>query len=136
MNSHIAIALAVFAVLLVPWAWGVAKRAWRARRTGTHLQPEKVVGEQLSPSGRFKVVAYSHSAGALRVQAFQRLEDEPTEAFWVQVGSSSFADPGSVAQVMSEALRAASGEVISMEAKVVPAMSGPPNNGLKPTRHG
>lgn len=114
MNSHVAIAIAVFGVLIAPSAWFAAKRAWRARRPQASVEPERIVAEQVTPSESFKVVAYSRSNDVLRVQAFRRVGGGPAESFWVQVGTSSFADRGSLAQVMRETLQTASGESIAI----------------------
>lgn len=110
MNSHVAIALAVFLVLVAPWAWRQITQIRASGRSKIPAPPEEMVEERVSESGRFKAVAFRHRTGAFRVQVYQKVEDGPADPFWITVASPSFADQGSLPDVLAESLRAASGE--------------------------
>ena len=110
MNSHAAVGLAVLGVMLAEGLW----RNWRrrrhaaARRVGT--RPEVPLRELQSSSGRVKAVAYAHDERVLRVEVFRLVEGEADERYWRRVSGPSFADRGSVMDVMEDGLRRVSGD--------------------------
>ena len=110
MSVHATIGAAVLGVMLAE----AARRGWRHRRQAAAPRattgPDVPMETLLSPSGRFKAVAYSRSAGVLRVEVFRLTEGDADERFWQRIAGPSFADPACVGQVMGDALRAASGE--------------------------
>lgn len=110
MNSHVAIALAVFLVLVAPWVWRQLTQILASSRSRIPAPPEEIVEERASGSGRFKAVAVRHRTRVFRVQVYQKVEDGPTDPFWIAVAGPSFADQGALPDVMAESLRAASGE--------------------------
>ncbi len=114
MNRHVAIGLAVLAVLVGPHVW----QHWRRRgRRGLPSHAARTrdlaVQELHSPSGRFKAVAFEHGEGAYRIEAFRLVDGEQEERFWSRVSGPSFADRASLASVLEDRLRGASGESLS-----------------------
>jgi hypothetical protein len=105
--KHLLIGLSVLIVIVT----GELLRARRRRRTLARLpSPEHPLQEHLSSSGRFKAVVYAHDERVLRVEVFQRVEDDPTAPFWVRISGPSFVERGSLQTVVHEALRSAGGE--------------------------
>ncbi len=66
---------------------------------------EKPVEEWLSPSGKFKAVAYAHADGVFRVERFQRFVDDAVGPYWCPIGGASFVDRAGLSAVVQEALR-------------------------------
>src|SRR5260221_2884221 len=103
--DHVRIAGAYAVVLL----W---ERRLRAERRGRVIagrpRRDQPLEKHLSPSGRFRAVVYAHDRAVMRVEVFQRIEDEPRTPYWVRVSGVSFVDRGALPAVVREALRAAS----------------------------
>jgi hypothetical protein len=109
MTRQVAIELIVLGVVL-----GDAVRLrWQRRRD--QLPSPAVAGldspvqELVSPSGRFKAVAFRRDGGAYRVEVFQLVHGEGDERLWRRVAGPSFADNASLARVLEDGLREASG---------------------------
>jgi hypothetical protein len=86
-------------------------RAERRRRFNARRPPpDQPVDEHLSSSGRFKVVVYAYDSKVMRIEVFQRVEDEATEPVWRRISGPSFVDREALPGVVDEALRAAGGE--------------------------
>jgi hypothetical protein len=110
MNQHIAIGLTVLGVMLAGAAWRRWKRRSHAVLPCVAARPDTPVEELLTPSGRFKAVAFEHDGRAYRVEVFELVGNGQEDGYWRRVAGSSFADGVRLGAVLQDNLRAASGE--------------------------
>jgi hypothetical protein len=87
---------------------------WFARSAGGGStqggRPDQAVDEHLSSSGRFKVVVHAYDSKVMRIEVFQRVEDETAVPVWRRISGPSFVDREGLPAVVHEALRAAGAE--------------------------
>ncbi len=112
MNKHVAIAVAILSVMITRTVWQRRKHRARGRPPGVASKPDDPIQELVSPSGRFKAVAYVHDGVTFRVEVFRLTDGEPDERYWRRTSGPSFVDRSGLAGVMAGVLRGASGESV------------------------
>ena len=103
MNHVLIAVIAGLVILLERLLRGARRRRLNARR----LPPDQPLEEHLSSSGQFRAVVYSHDAGVMRIEVFQRIGPDPTEPSWLRISGPSFVDREALPAAVHEALRAA-----------------------------
>ena len=114
---HLYIACAVLLLALARLALGALRTHLRRRWTP---DPNLVLAEYFSPSKHFKVLVHPHTDTVFRIEVFGLRTSGMLTGTWALVSGSSFADRASLAEVVREALRSASGETIGLDSLAKP----------------